>query len=141
LNDWEMYNRLLEKTFFYLSFESSICRDYITDNFFYALDSQAVPIVMGPQRKTYERHAPSSSFIHVDDFQSPKELAHFLTELSKDTDRYLSYFHWKRNLTVERVDVSYEFCKYVHDKRRGDDDEKYRRFDVDYRDKCGKENT
>ena len=36
-----------------------------------------VPIVMGARPQDYERVAPYKSFIHVDDFEGPKELANF----------------------------------------------------------------
>ena len=43
-----IYQRLLANSFFYLSFENSDhCEDYITEKFYYALNSTAVPIVYG----------------------------------------------------------------------------------------------
>ena len=45
-----LYKRLLANSYFVLSFENSHCQDYITEKFFYALDSPAVPVVMGPNR-------------------------------------------------------------------------------------------
>jgi len=86
---------------FYLSFENSNCRHYITEklyrnaNGYNNLDYLVVPIVMGPSREDYEKFAPPASFIHVDDFKSPKDLANYLNSLSSDDTAYLSYFRWK----------------------------------------------
>ena len=38
---------IAEEYWFYLSFENSICNDYITEKFWRTLDLKVVPIVMG----------------------------------------------------------------------------------------------
>ena len=54
------------------------------------------PVAMGGiSRKDYEKIAPPHSFIHVDDFSSPRHLMKFLYKLSKDTNEYNSYYWWK----------------------------------------------
>ena len=35
---------------FYLSFENSLCSDYVTEKFFIALNSKAVPVVLGTSK-------------------------------------------------------------------------------------------
>ena len=47
---------------------------------------------MGARYEDYERSAPYKSFIHVDQFAGPKELAAYLHELDKDDDKYNEYF-------------------------------------------------
>lgn len=54
-----------------------------------------IPIVMGARPEDYERSAPQKSFIHVDDFEGPKELAEYLHQLEADDDLYNEYFKWK----------------------------------------------
>ena len=55
-----------------------------------------LPVVMGGlSKQDYEKIAPPHSFIHVDDFSSPKHLMQFLEELSKDPKEYNTYFWWK----------------------------------------------
>jgi glycoprotein 3-alpha-L-fucosyltransferase len=67
---------------FYLAFENSNCVDYITEKFFVnGLKHNVLPIVMGASREAYERRAPHRSFIHVDDFASPAQLAEYLHRL------------------------------------------------------------
>lgn len=50
---------------------------------------------MGAKRSEYERNSPKNSFIHVDDFESPKELAKYLHKLDSNDDLYNEYFKWK----------------------------------------------
>ena len=39
--------------------------------------------MMGAPKKTYERVAPPYSFIHVDDYTTPKQLAKYLLQLGR----------------------------------------------------------
>lgn len=50
---------------------------------------------MGAPRETYKKYAPHRSYIHVEDFKSPKELAEYLHILNQNDDLYNSYFEWK----------------------------------------------
>uniref|UniRef100_G3Q8I6 Fucosyltransferase n=1 Tax=Gasterosteus aculeatus TaxID=69293 RepID=G3Q8I6_GASAC len=85
---------------FYLSFENSFHRDYITEKFFNPLTWGSVPVVMGPPRHMYEGHAPAESFIHVDDFPSPKELAERLLYLDQNHTEYMRFFNWRSTFKV-----------------------------------------
>ena len=62
-----------------------------------------VPIVMGARPQDYQRAAPYKSYIHVDDFDGPKELAEFLRTLEENDDLYNEYFRWKVSLCEKRV--------------------------------------
>ena len=48
---------------FYLSFENSFCRDYITEKFWKVLKYRVVPIVLGAGN--YSLYAPPKSYINV----------------------------------------------------------------------------
>ena len=81
---------------FYLAFENSNCRDYISEKIWMqAFDNEAVPVVMGGNREDYVKLAPLSSFIHTDDFESPRELAAYLKRLDKNETAYLKYHEWR----------------------------------------------
>ncbi|XP_060078748.1 glycoprotein 3-alpha-L-fucosyltransferase A-like [Ylistrum balloti] len=81
---------------FYLAFENCNCRHYITEKFFVnALSSDVIPVVMGAHPDDYKAVAPPDSFIHVEDFNSPKDLAKYLHTLDKNDDLYNEYFRWK----------------------------------------------
>ncbi|XP_076122762.1 alpha-(1,3)-fucosyltransferase 7-like [Alosa pseudoharengus] len=100
--------------YFYLSFENSIFKDYITEKLWYnGFMGGAVPVVLGPPREQYEAVAPKDSFIHVDDFPSVEELGKFLKSLAEDKERYASYFNWKLKYTILKRFGNWrgEFCK------------------------------
>ncbi len=50
---------------------------------------------MGARPQDYARSAPRHSYIHVDDFAGPKQLAEYLHKLDQDDDLYNEYFQWK----------------------------------------------
>lgn len=50
---------------------------------------------MGASKEEYTRMLPDHSFIHVDDFKSPKLLADYLIKLDKNDTLYNEYFKWK----------------------------------------------
>ncbi|XP_069039450.1 alpha-(1,3)-fucosyltransferase 7 isoform X2 [Lepisosteus oculatus] len=82
---------------FYLAFENSVYRDYITEKLWRnSFQAGSVPVVLGPPRADYEAQAPPGSFIHVDDFNSTGELAAFLRGLAADEGRYRGFFAWRR---------------------------------------------
>jgi len=81
---------------FYLSFENTLCKDYVTEKFFSRVN-QFVAIVMGGAN--YSQLAPPHSYISVMDYASPKELAEYLLELDRNDTLYLSYFWWKQHYT------------------------------------------
>nr|XP_051687421.1 alpha-(1,3)-fucosyltransferase 7 [Oryctolagus cuniculus] len=95
---------------FYLAFENSQHRDYITEKFWRnALAAGAVPVVLGPPRATYEAFAPADAFVHVDDFGSALELAAFLTGMNES--RYQRFFAWRSRLRVRLFsDWPERFC-------------------------------
>lgn len=103
---------------FYLSFENSNCTDYITEKLFEnALGRNILPIFMGTTRTEYEKYAPERSFIHVADFQSPKELANYLNELDKNDTLYNSYFKWKGTgeIIEDGTNMFCRMCAILHD--------------------------
>ena len=70
--------------------------------------SNVIPIVMGAPRIDYEQHAPEKSFIHVDDFATPKEMADYLNLLDQNDTLYNEYFEWK---DTGRFINTYFFCR------------------------------
>lgn len=75
-----------------------------------------LPIVMGPSRRDYELLAPKNSFIHVDDFESPRDLAEYLHKLDRDDELYNGYFKWKSTGTIVLDTKFYcRLCAMLHD--------------------------
>ncbi|EEC04854.1 fucosyltransferase, putative [Ixodes scapularis] len=88
--------RMLDRDYrFYLAFENANCKDYITEKLYNALRHYVVPIVMGASSDEYYNAAPANSYIHVDDFASPRDLAWYLRRLSTNDTLYNQYFAWK----------------------------------------------
>lgn len=53
---------------------------------------------MGAKASEYAAAAPHNSYIHVEEFAGPEELATYLHRLDKDDNLYNSYFKWKVKL-------------------------------------------
>jgi len=79
---------------FFLLFENSICRDYITEKFFDTLKYNIIPIVLGGGDYSY--YVPDSGFINVLDYKKPKDLADYLNYLNNNNTAYNEYFAWKK---------------------------------------------
>lgn len=91
------FYRFLEQYKFYLSFENSLhCRDYITEKFIAnGLAAGLLPIVFGAVKADYLAIAPKHSFIHVEDFNSTKELVDYINYLDGNDTAYREYFKWR----------------------------------------------
>ncbi|CAI9744233.1 glycoprotein 3-alpha-L-fucosyltransferase A-like [Octopus vulgaris] len=107
---------MLEKEYkFYLAFENSNCRDYITEKFMRnALQHDVIPIVMGAHPDDYRKIAPENSYIHYEDFNSAKELAAYLHKLDKNDTLYNEYFKWKGTGQFYDVDLWCHVCSMLH---------------------------
>lgn len=114
----ECFQTILEDYKFYLAFENSNCRGYITEKFFVnGLGRDILPIVMGPRKEEYEKQGPLNSFIHVEDFESPMDLAEYLNILDKNDELYNSYFQWKgTGEVINNWQTSFcQICALLHD--------------------------
>lgn len=86
---------------FYLAFENSNCREYITEKLWWnSYEKEIVPVVMGASKEEYTRLTPPHSFIHVEDFEGPAELAKYLLYLDGNSSAYNEYFAWKSKYKV-----------------------------------------
>ncbi|KAB7500493.1 hypothetical protein Anas_12379, partial [Armadillidium nasatum] len=54
-----------------------------------------IPVVRGAA--DYASIAPPHSYINVEDFKTPEELANYLIYLDKNDTAYLEYFSWKKD--------------------------------------------
>ena len=51
---------------------------------------------MGAREEDYQRAAPYKSYLHVDQFEDPQQLAKFLHQLDQNDDLYNQYFQVDR---------------------------------------------
>ena len=119
--DDQNYGNIVSSCKFYLSFENSQHTDYITEKLFNPLTMGTVPVVLGTSRENYENLVPGDSFIHVDDFSTPKELAERLLQLDQNTTEYMRYFDWKKTYRIHRTayvgDIFCNACRYLQENR------------------------
>ncbi|XP_077501260.1 alpha-(1,3)-fucosyltransferase C-like [Amblyomma americanum] len=99
--------RSLAKSYYYLSFENSICKDCVTEKLFKVLQYDIVPVVLG--RVSYSRAAPAGSFMDALSFKFPKDLALYIKNVASDFILYSSFFKWKGMYQVKYW-TYYTFC-------------------------------
>lgn len=99
LSEPECYVQLSSQYKFYLSFENSICHDYVTEKFFNILQYDMVPVVLGGA--DYASIAPPNSYIDTKWFKSPADLAAYLHLLDGHDNLYKKFFEWKSKYVVE----------------------------------------
>ena len=99
------FDKLMNEYKFYITFENSLCTDYISEKFWKLYDSDKIfainiiPVVRGPRREQYQRAVGKEKlYILADDFGGPKELADYLNYLSSNDTAYLEYFEWKMRI-------------------------------------------
>ena len=106
------------KYWFYLAFENSHCEDYITEKAWNSLTWGTIPIVNGPSIEGYEYYLPPNSFLHVENFSNPSELAKYMKYLQNNTEAYLKYHEWRSSYDIVN-DLFYlqvcTMCKNIND--------------------------
>lgn len=70
---------------------------------------------MGGAPEDYKRASPPHSYIHVDEFESAKELAEYLHKLDKNDDLYNEYFQWKGTGGFVNTFFWCRLCSLVHE--------------------------
>ena len=110
--------KMLANTYkFYLSFENSVCNDYVTEKFYEILAHDLVPVVYGGIN--YAKVAPPHSYINALKY-TPQQLAHYLHQIGNNDTLYNEFFWWKEHFTVEAgmkqmVRHAYcDLCKKLH---------------------------
>ena len=117
---------VLRRYKFYLSFENSIVKDYVSEKVFDGLLAGTLPVYRGAE--SIDKFMPSDvspCVVKMSDFASMRDLATFLLELAKDEARYEEYFQWKKEEAMGRFQgildmTAYKFtsmcriCEYAH---------------------------
>ena len=107
----ELINR---KYKFYLSFENSLCKDYITEKFFLYYQFDAIMIVRGGA--DYSTLLPNDTFIDTSNFNSIKDLANYLLMVGSSEVHFTDYMKKKEKYFSETSrNVPYcNLCKMLN---------------------------
>ena len=120
--DFECEAKLHSQYRFYLSFENSMCSEYITEKFWSRLASPSmfVPVALGGLSvEEYSRVAPPRSFIHAYNFTSIEELGKYLKHLTEDDTAYNRYHEWRSEYRVDDDSFNMcDLCKLANEKPR-----------------------
>ena len=73
-----------------------------------------IPVVFGAHPDEVKRVVPPNSYIHTDQFASPKELAEYLIFLDQHDDLYNEYFLWKGTGEFINTKFMCRLCTMVH---------------------------
>jgi glycoprotein 3-alpha-L-fucosyltransferase len=70
---------------------------------------------MGARPQDYADVAPPHSYIHVDDFRSPRDLADYLRVLDANDTLYNEYFRWKSDwIVTSHTNYWCRICGLLH---------------------------
>ena len=102
---------------FYLSFENSLCKSYVTEKLLNPLKYGLIPIVYGGfDVDDYSYKLPSHSYLDVRNFDSPRQLSKYIFYLDQNNTAYLSFFEWKKQYVVRSGshDILCGICNALH---------------------------
>lgn len=102
----ECFNMLKNDYYFYLSFENSNCKDYVTEKITNAMNNDVIPIVFGGAN--YTNFLPPHSYIDASKMP-PEQLAALVKTIKNNQTLYSEYFWWKKYYEFKNVLPS--FCK------------------------------
>ncbi|XP_045189208.2 3-galactosyl-N-acetylglucosaminide 4-alpha-L-fucosyltransferase FUT3-like [Mercenaria mercenaria] len=97
----ELFKNISRNYKFYLSFENSLCKDYVTEKFFSYYNLDVVLIVRGGL--DYDKYLPNDTFINTAHFNSAKELASYILRVGSSEESYTNYFRQKDRYTAKHV--------------------------------------
>lgn len=107
----------MNRYYFYLAFENSSCRQYLTEKVFYhAYQKGAIPIIIGPSVEDCEKLLPPNSFIHFDKFESLAVFAQTIEDIASSYEKLLYYHAWRQHFAVVNEHgyfgtKSYHYCR------------------------------
>ena len=126
LNYADCDSNLLSKNYkFYLSFENSICQDYVTEKLWRIIankNANVIPVVLGGAN--YSAFLPDKTYVDATKFDSPHQLSTYLWKIANDDNLYNEYIRNKLAIEAKPVPMRYgsksptyasRLCQYLHD--------------------------
>ena len=92
-NETECFLNMEKEYKFYLSFENSVCEDYVTEKFFNVMKYLVIPVTYSGT--DFTAIAPPHSYINTLDYPTVTALSKRLLEVAADDELYASHFWWK----------------------------------------------
>ena len=107
-------DRMLDSEYrFYLSFENSLCEDYVTEKLRRAIRRDVIPIVLGGAN--YTKFLPPDTYLDVRNFKSAQHLATYLYHLTNRTSSYVDCLLRKRLMVLRKSENPVcTLCRYAH---------------------------
>nr|XP_053611515.1 alpha-(1,3)-fucosyltransferase C-like [Plodia interpunctella] len=103
----QCYDLVKRHYYFYLSFESYVSTDYVTEKLLIALNNFAIPVVYGGA--DYSRFLPPGSYLNAREL-GPKQLAKTMEEIIKNRTRFYDYFRWRNHFRYKARGLLNEIC-------------------------------
>ncbi|XP_046550781.1 alpha-(1,3)-fucosyltransferase C-like [Haliotis rubra] len=91
---------------FYLAFENSLCKDYVTEKFFHMYNKDVILVARGGVQ--FLESLPKGTFINTDDFTSVKDLAAYLKRLHNDKTEYINFLKRKDEFIGQDESLTYK---------------------------------
>ncbi|KHJ97544.1 hypothetical protein OESDEN_02479 [Oesophagostomum dentatum] len=109
---------------FYLSFENSECKEYITEKFFNRISQLLVPIVQNRviyseeetcNTQNLAQDIPQDSFLAISDYDNLNDMAKHIDFLMRNDSAYLEYFKWTKIYRKPNIFTSKVLCDLCAD--------------------------
>ena len=110
---------LVKEYKFFLSFENSLCPDYVTEKVFKYFEYDIIQVVRGGV--DYDKLLPNDTFINTAKFPGAKALAQYLIDVGSSRERYVEYLRRKATYKSYRGDFTYrnsmcDICRKLNHK-------------------------
>lgn len=131
-NDHSACLQMLERDYkFYLSFENSLCQDYITEKAFSNMNYYIIPVLYNAAEN--HKFLPPHSYLNVLDYASIKELTDHMRYLADHPEEYVKYFWWKEFYYIRSGYDFCDLCVKMHETQLVERRQYYRNLDAWYR--------
>ena len=112
---------VFKKYKFFLSFENSICTDYITEKTYQnAYNQDLIPVILSGGNLSNPAVVPQGSFIDASKFTSAQKLANYLKQVGSNFSLYNKFFEWRAHWTIRQTnstefEATCRICKKLHE--------------------------
>lgn len=100
---------------FYLAFENSLCKDYITEKTYKIMEYElAIPVIYSGANVSH--FLPPRSYIDANAFDTVEDLGKYLKFLSENPKEYVKYFWYKKHYKIVHAWIDMcEICDKLND--------------------------